>query len=222
MRLLRWLSPAFVAAALSACGQAAPEPASEPGAAPLPNVAQIVCRAGGTDVLTPTVRPQPDGVHLDVQNETGSELAFKVEDREGGGGGFDIPGSSVMDLHPGKARVACFDGYREDPSEIPGEPLEIVDEDGVWVSSLLDCPEAVSEVADYAEDAQGEQGDPAEIVRRYATDRDLAGNVERAGYVQGETPVFRLVSEGDVVASVELFADGEGGWLVSSVDRCSG
>jgi hypothetical protein len=222
MSVLRWLSPAFMAAALSACGQAAPETASEPGAAPLPNVAQIVCRAGGTDVLTPTVRPQPDGVHLDVQNETGSELAFKVDDPRGGGGGFEIPGASVMDLHPGEVRVACFDGYREDPSEIPGEPLEIVDEGGFWVSPLLDCTEWTSETAAFAAGARGEKGDPAEIVRRYLAKRDLVGEVERAGYLQVEPPVFRLISEGDVVATVELLADGHGGWLVSTVNSCSG
>jgi hypothetical protein len=222
MRVFRWWAPAFTAAVLSACGQAAPETASEPRAVSPPDVAQIVCRADGTDVLTPRVRPQPDGVHLEIQNETRVELSFKVDDPGSGGGGFDIPGSSVMDLHPGEVRVACYDGYREDPSEIPGEPLDIVDEDGVWVSPRLDCTEAVSGHADYVEGAQGEKGDPAEIVRRYAAKHGLAGDVERAGYVGSGMPVFRLVSGGDVMATVELLADGDGGWLVSTVEQCSG
>jgi hypothetical protein len=218
--LARWV-PTLLAAALSACGQGPSEGATEPQAAPLADVGQIVCRDGKTEVLTPQVRTQPNGVHLEVRNETGSKLEFKVDDPEGGGGGFDIPGSTVMDLHPGQVRVACFDGYSEDPSEITGEPLEIVDEDGVWVSPLLDCQEWTSEIADFVAGAQGEKRKPAEIVRRYLAKRDLVGDVERAGYVQGEPPVFRLVSEGAVVATVELLADGEGGWLVSTVNSCS-
>jgi hypothetical protein len=68
---------------------------------------------------------------------------------------------------------------------------------------------------------KSEKGDPARIVRRYAAEHDLAGDVQRAGYPQSEPPVFRLVSDGDVAATVELLADGEGGWLVSTVNRCS-
>lgn len=207
----------------SACGQEAARPAVEPppAPAPLPDVAVIRCEETGARVTTPKVRPQRDGVHLRVAVETNAELAFAVEDPRGGGGGFDVPGAAVLDLHPGPVRVSCYDPRREDPSEIPGESLEIVDEEEIWVSPRLDCSRVVSEVADYVVGARGTSGPPLDAARSFAEEQGLTGTVEPAGYPEWETPVYRVVRDGKVVAALVLLSDGHGGWLSSQVDRCS-
>jgi hypothetical protein len=207
----------------SACGQDAAQTAGEspPAPAPRPDVAVIRCEETGASVTTPEVRPQRDGVHLRITNETDAELAFAVDDPRGGGGGFDILGTAVLDLHPGPVQVSCYDPRREDPSEIPGEPLEIVDEEGIWVSPRLDCGQVVAQVLDYMVDARGTTGPPLDAARSFAEEQGLTGEVEPAGYPEWESPVYRVVSGGRVVSAIVLLPDGAGGWLLSQVDRCS-
>ena len=207
----------------SACGQEAAQPAGEPplAPAPLPDVAVIRCEETGARVTTPEVRPQRDGVHLRITNETDARLAFAIEDLRGGGGGSDVPGTAVLDLHPGPVQVSCYDPRREDPSEISGEPLEIVDEDGIWISPRLDCEQVVAQVLDYMVGARGTKGPPLDAARSFAEEQGLSGEVEPAGYPEWESPVYRVVRDGRVVSTIVLLPDGAGGWLLSQVDRCS-
>src|SRR5262245_38466850 len=51
--------------------QTAAGPGSAAPASPLaPNTAVVACTDQGTEVITPVVRPQPDGVHFRTVNET--------------------------------------------------------------------------------------------------------------------------------------------------------
>ena len=49
----------------------------------LPDVARIVCTANGTRLLTPAVRPQPDGVHV-MLSQAGGAPATLDTDQVGG------------------------------------------------------------------------------------------------------------------------------------------
>ena len=215
---------------LSACGAGAenrpavPTESTELEAA-LPDVALVACEVGRPPrVETPAVKPQRDGVHLEFVNETGKQLSFSVEDPSEGGLGADAPrGSStqVVDLHPGTVTIACYDAYAEDGSEVPQAPLEIVDQDDVWISAKLTCNELFSGTSDYAQGAQGD-ADPLAAAGKGLEGYMRSGDiVEQAGYPDAEVPLYRLVRSGEVLAVVDLVDDGAGGWLPSTVTGCS-
>ena len=211
---------------LPACGAGEEaEPAgstdsSDPKTA-LPDIALVVCDPTGTRLATPTVKPQPDGVHLQIENDTGSERSISVLDPQGGGMGQGAPvGRSelVVDLGPGTLEVACADPRADAKS---GSLLEVVDEDGLWISTKLDCTVGFSGVSDYAPDARGD-ADRLTAARDGLGSYTQPGDVlEPAGYPEAETPLYRLVRGGEVLATVNLLDDGAGGWLPSTVNGCS-
>lgn len=186
----------------------------------LPDVARMVCEANGTRLETPSVKPQPNGVHLEIVNETGEERAISVLDPEGGGLGQGAPvGTStiVVDLGPGSLEVTCSDP-RADVEQ--GSPLEVVDEDAVWISTTLDCTEGFSGTSDYTPDARGD-ANPLTAARAGLESYMQPGDiVEPAGYPEAEAPAYRLLRGSDVLATVYLLDDGAGGWLPSTVNGC--
>jgi hypothetical protein len=221
---------AILGAALAAgCGRGATEPAPtapRAEAATLPAVAEIECEVNGAQVVTARVRPQPDGLHLEVRNDTGTELGFSAEDSKTGGQGASAPTGSanyVWPLPPGRLVVKCTNG-EADPSEVEGAALEVVDERGVWVSTSLAerCTEASTSTADYAVGAQGEKGDPVDIARELFKKQGLeAGDVvEPAGYPDGDDTIVRVTRSGDVIATMSLLSDGAGGWLPENTTLC--
>ena len=232
MRLLTVLALAL-ALGLSACGaareagQGQSTEASEPPPPALPETAVIVCRAGeAPNVETPSVKPQSDGVHVQFMNDTGKELSTLIEHPEDGGMGTSAPdgtSSQVVDLGPGAFSVACYDGFTEDGSEVPRSSVEVVDEDGIWVSTRLGCVEQFSQVADYIQGATGETSDPIEAARKGIEGYNLETDdvFERAGYPETDTVRVRAVRDGEPIAVVDLIDDGAGKWLVSQVTGCS-
>ena len=174
--------------------------------AALPDVARVACEEDGVRIETPSVKPQPDGVHVEILNNAGSERSFSISSADGGGMGLGAsPGTStqVVDIEPGTLTVACGDPATEPDA---GEPLEVVDDDAVWVSTRLSCPERFSEVADYAVGARGETSDPLEAARKAVEGYGLEPDdvFERAGYPEAETARVRLVRGGELLAVVDL------------------
>jgi hypothetical protein len=76
-------------------------------------------------------------------------------------------------------------------------------------------------IPDYVTGTRGEP-DPQAVaetaLERYGKPGDL---IEPAGYPENESPEYRLVRDGDVLAVVELMSDGAGGWLEGQVNGCS-
>jgi hypothetical protein len=225
------LALALLGTALAAgCGQGASQPAPTAPAAeavPLPDVAKIECEVNGAQIVTERVRPQRDGLHLEIRNHTGTELAFSVEDSATGGQGASAPPGSVeyvWPLAPGKLFVKCTDD-QADPSEVEGTPLEVVDEEGIWVSTSLgdSCTEASMSTADYGVGAKGEKGDPVDIARRLFEKKGLEPGdvVEPAGYPEGDETIVRVVRSGDVVATMSFLSDDAGGWLSENTNVCT-
>lgn len=99
----------------------------------------------------------------------------------------------------------------------------MIDENGIWVSTVLDCPDQFSSVADYVVGARGETSDPLEAARRAVEGYGLEPDdvFERAGYPDAEVVRVRLVREGEPLAVVDLLDDGTGKWLVGGVNGCS-
>jgi len=124
-----------------------PEPTEEgPPNVPvtsLPEVAEVVCQAdGATDVLTPEVVVQSDGVHVHVDVLLG-EAVFLDGFRWVGTGPKIQPGERDLvttDL-PGSIDVACrAESERNSESFEPTTAvLDILDPEGLYVSEELAC-----------------------------------------------------------------------------------
>ncbi|MGH2636932.1 MAG: hypothetical protein ACRDHU_12415 [Actinomycetota bacterium] len=209
----------------------------EPTEGLAPDVAVVRC--DGTEIVvdTPVVRAQADGVHFTVV-ATG-ETAFSItedtgqagshpDDPVGTGQGLDTePGDNVIlsTVPPGRYLVAC--SPRSDPGLAGGATgtasIEVVDPAGYHVPSEPECPggEAWGQSPAYEAGARGDVGDPVDVARGRLIGLEANDVVERAGYPDSATePVIRIVRNGRVVATLTLFDDGRGGWLLSSLEGC--
>jgi hypothetical protein len=195
-----------------------PEPTSA-----LPDVARVVCDENGARLETPAIKPQPDGVHFEVVNETDGERSLAIESAQGTGVGMGVPAGTstqILDVEPGDVIVSC-----SDPTVEPGagEALEVVDEDDIWVSTRLTCAEQFSQVVDYMQGASGETTDPLEAARKAVESFQLEPDdtFEHAGYPGTDAVRVRMVRDGEPIAVVDLIDDGTGKWLVSMITGCS-
>lgn len=204
-------------------GSGGPAESPEPEPTALPDVARVVCDENGARLETSSVRPQPDGIHFEIVNETGSERSVAIQNAQGTGTGMGVPAGTstqVVDVEPGALTVSCTDPATEPGA---GEALEVVDEDGIWVSTRLGCAEQFSQVVDYIQGASGETTDPIEAAKKAVEGFGLEPDdvFERAGYPDTDTTRVRMVRDGEPIAVVDLIDDGTGKWLVSMVTGCS-
>jgi len=204
-------------------GSGGPAESTEPEPTALPDVARVVCDESGARLETSSVRPQPDGIHFEIVNETGSERSVAIQNAQGTGTGMGVPAGTstqVVDVEPGALTVSCTDPATEPGA---GEALEVVDEDGIWVSTRLGCAEQFSQVDDYIQGASGETTDPIEAAKKAVEGFGLEPDdvFERAGYPDTDTTRVRMVRDGEPIAVVDLIDDGTGKWLVSMVTGCS-
>jgi hypothetical protein len=180
-------------------------------------VVEIDPQTGDILATSSAVRPQPDGVHVLVTNTSGMDLSFQWDL-----GGDNAPIGAhelVLELPPGTAKIRC-----QDPSEDAGVPggyadLRIVDPDGVYVPMELACGEVTSWSADFAPGATGDP-DPVQSARDHVKGLEPGDVVEAAGYPDSEIRHVRVVRDGEVVAVLEYFSDGQGGWLESGGSTC--
>jgi hypothetical protein len=188
----------------------------------LPDAVQIICDATGTTVLTPVVRPQRDGVHLEIQNTTGEDLSFIV-----GGDGDSAPtGSSelIWSLPPGTAKIGCV--ALSAPGDTPPDgEVSVQDSDGIWTDPRVGgvgCVSVTVGSMDYAQGAAGEQGDPVDIARVRLRDRLKEGDVvQAAGYPDEPERHVIVVRDGSTVADLKYVRDEAGiGWLVDTESIC--
>ncbi len=191
-------------------------------------VAEIVCDSTHTTVRTRLVVARPDGVHIRFVNESATTLAYQVEDDRTGGRGGSVPrGSSshVVPLAPGRLRIRCYDESNPDAGGRTQATFNVVDSNGVWTSTVLECDEnsVISSLSiDHLPGLPGERGTPTEVARSYLERSGLGvdGKLERAGYPAVSPTLVRLVRKGAVVALVSLVRLEGGGYLVEQLDRC--
>ncbi len=192
-----------------------------PVAVPSADVAQVTCDGTSTQVLTPDVAAQSDGVHISVTNTSSSDLSLQFKDV----GGDNAPVGTnevVWPIAPGPLQLRCMD-----PNADAGTPggyvqLGVYDPQGFYVPFDLQCAtgQAVGGNADYVTGAKGEQGDPVDITKKNATGLLPSDTVEAAGYPQAPERIVRVVRDGNVVANFHYVDDGRGGWLRNSYNAC--
>ncbi|HET9544217.1 MAG TPA: hypothetical protein VFO88_01430 [Gaiellaceae bacterium] len=221
----------LAALALAGCGAAAEQPndpAAGAGAPPpppvsIPTTALIVCGPDGASVATPEVAASTDGVHVEIRNETQGRQIVHVQGAESGQGeGFSEGAHTrVWTLPPGSATVSCADPADEAPDPT-GASFEIIDVDGVWVSTALDCENVSTATFDWIAGAPGVKGDPAEVVKAESEAQLEPGDVvEAAGYPEAEGfSTVRVVRDGRVISTVDLVPTDDGGWLISTTSTC--
>jgi hypothetical protein len=190
---------------------------------PLPSVSRVSCSDAGTQVSTPVVQPQSDGVHIAVDNTTGSDLGLMIKDF----GGDNAPmGKSelVKAIPPGKYGLACIDP-QSGLAEPTYEPFEVQDPAGIWVSIDLECSSGggVAVSGSFASGAVGVQGTPVEVVTTTISGLLPTDLVEVAGYASAtDAASVRVARDGNVVAVYHLFPDSQGGWMIDSAQACDG
>ena len=177
------------------------------------DVLRVACRPDGTaEVLTPVVSAQPDGLHVLVDDQAGSEaVVVRQPSRPGfawSSGSSGLDDEFVMLVPPGESYVGCFAAgwapAAEGPSAAPGEAAFIVvDPDGYWVSTDPTCPASTWE--GFHVNWQGDAGATrAEAVLRYVPGILPVDTVEAAGYTGSphQREVVRVVRSGEIVAWV--------------------
>lgn len=192
--------------------------------------AHVVCEAGSTNVVTPVVIAQPDGVHILVENREPVHLGFAYEGSEGSEAGGDNAdrGESrhVKTLAPGEVRVRCLPPAPDTGSTEEWATFQVIDPRRLWVPHELDCNfSGGSDGGYYAEPPKGDPRDPVEIARE-----DLAAKpgdeVKVAGYPEAVPRLVILVRDGRTIGLAEYqpasFAGGPkgSGWILDGYESC--
>src|SRR5919201_1047728 len=184
----------------------------------IPNVASVVCDGTNTEVTTPVVEPQPDGVHISVENTGGTNLGIEVKD-VGGENATAGTSETVWQLSPGSSQVRCTPNGNEAPGAY--QALEVQDPEHLWVSNELDCNAVTGVNADYVPGATGDTTPPIELLQEHVTGLEPNDVLEAAGYSEAPNPQVRVVRDGTVIAVYQFMSDGQDGWLLSSSQQCS-
>lgn len=199
-----------------------------PTAGSIPDEVVLVCAEGGNRVTTDVVRPQPDGVHVVVNNRLNFDPGFAYRAPAGGGGGDNAPpGKSrfVLDVPPGPLQVTCY------PKDLNEEPryisVVVEDPEGLYADAELDWCSIVSSSAQNRETPEGDP-DPAAVAREQLEFGMQDGDeLRRAGYPDSRVPVFVVIRDGAVVAKTEVqrgpfeWGSGDSSFYTDGYEACA-
>ena len=179
----------------------------------VPSELEVACDGTHTDIPTPLVRSQADGIHIHFTNTSGRTLDFSIEDV--GGDGFPVVGGTfVYTFGPGSYRLTCGGTQTA---------FAVVDPDGLYTPSELGCGGGTTGVSDYVAGARGPRGSLLDVARTELRGLQPGDVVEHAGYPQAAgNQLVRVVRRGEVVAVLGYADDGHGGWLLGGTQTCSG
>jgi hypothetical protein len=196
--------------------QDAPGPVTEPPA-PLPDVVDVRCDETGTHVLTPSVRPQRDGIHFRVENRTDERHEFMaglIRDGQVTPGEFVSPRTNQLEagltdtrwvIPPGASGAACLPyGESVIAQELLGHMarFDIVDRDGLYISPDLGCPgdERTHELSLPGFMVFTSPRALLEVARGQLQGLRAEDVVEQAGYPRQPHPRVRVVRDGRPIA----------------------
>ena len=197
---------------VDACPGSGIGPDAPPGAAgPTPDTAVVRCLESRTEVATPIVNTQADGLHIEVQNPWGSQALVVVggweRDRI-----FTIPiadqaTSIVVPVRPGGVQISCRSNAETedaDPfSDRLADGLQLQDRSGFFLPYAPGCDSSEEVPLEPTKDFVQAAGEV--FVRDNLSGVLTSDTVERAGYLEGrndEGP-WRIVRDGEIVAQVD-------------------
>jgi len=214
------VSPAPSTPARSSAEPTAAASISTVAASPVeaPSKLEVACDGTRTDIPTPLVRAQADGIHIHFANTSGHELAFGIEDATGLALlGDSIPvvgGTFVYTFGTGSYRLTCGGTQTA---------FAVVDPDRLYAPAELGCASGTTGMSDYVSGARGPRGSLLDVARTELRGLQSGDVVEHAGYPQAAGDQFvRVVRHGEVVAVLGYADDGHGGWLLGGTRACSG
>jgi hypothetical protein len=219
------MRPALVVALLMLAGCAEETPRSQlregkPVAAPF---VEIVCTEdGGTRLWTPVVEVQADGVHLDIENRAGEGTSFFGLSLDVDEGRHE----EVVSAPPGRMRVACYPYSQHESDKRPIRyDLELVDPQGHWVSTELECEPGSMTQSMMSEFAlplgEGLRKDPVQLVHDGVKGLEPDDVVELAGYPEAEVPTVRVVRADRVIATFGFIRADDGGLAIETSELCA-
>jgi hypothetical protein len=188
------------------------------------DVVRVTCGQRGTEVLTPVVQAQLDGVHLAVTNETARAAHVTIERGPSDAAGFEAPpGASehVLAVGPGDWVLTCYAGEAGAATE--PAPVEVVDT-GIWVpTELTDCETEEATHGDPPRRVTTDRGELVALARRslesfVSIDADVV--IEPAGYPEQAEAIFRARKDDRIVATMSFYPDDAGGWLEGDARSC--
>ncbi len=218
------LACAIALVVLAGCAEDTPRSQTHEGKPVAAPFVEIVCTEdGGTRLWTPVVEVQADGVHVDVENRAGEPTSFF------GLGNLDVGEGRtkvVITEPPGRSRVACypFSQHEGDAKPVKND-LELVDPQGHWVSTELECePDSMrqSVVSDYFQPlGDGLRKDPVQLVHYGVKGLETDDVVELAGYPEAEIPTVRVLRDERVIATFGFIQADDGGLAIETSELCA-
>jgi hypothetical protein len=200
---------------VDACPGTGVGPDAPPGAAgPTPDTAVVRCVESRTEMSTPIVNAQADGLHLEVENSGGAQAVTVVGgwERERT---FTVPiadqgvrASIVIPVRPGRVQISCRSNGETDPGDDPfadrgSDGLQLQDPTGFFLPYAPSC---------YSSDELPLEPPDARIlpsgeayVRGNLSGIQADDVVERAGYLEGrgDAGPWRVVRDGEIIAQVD-------------------
>ena len=178
---------------------------------------EIRCDGETTEVLTPIVQAQRDGVHVLIQNTLATET-LSVSTETAGFGAPPGETTLIFPISPGRSRIRCLK-ETEDHAMENGDwgSFEVLAPEGL-ISPAVECPGGMySGIGDYVAGARGVEDPLLDAEKRFR----LEGSVVEAGYDISGQRTFINVSEGQAKESLVYASDGSGGWLQTESSGCS-
>jgi hypothetical protein len=206
---------------LGACGSPGSGTASQSSPTPeVPQTLEVICyEDGSTEVVNDEVRASADGVHIRVDNRAGEFVSLNGTGLDFGEGTKE----QAARTPPGRIEVACWPGSKHRGPEPPTTPVRIVDPDGVWTESKLECPPGDmmgDAILDYGSASEGEQGEPEELARENLRGLNENDEIVTLGYPEAQFRSVGVVREGKTVAVVSFSPTEDGGWQIGGYSNC--
>jgi hypothetical protein len=216
--------------ALAGLGQhrsSAASPSMNPDDAP--DVLRVACTPDGIELASTVVQPQPDGVHLEIDNATRQpDTVFHATLLGRDEGRFDSwavgTGPQVFTFPPGTIYARCDEIPVDLSDPATFEEFVVVDPNGLWASDELACEQAV-EAAGFRSDGDvpsPTEADPEQAIREHVPGVLATDEVVPAEYGVRDDYAWMIVRRDAQTLARFQVVENEQKWQVHFGDTCKG
>jgi hypothetical protein len=180
--------------------------------AELPDVLQMRCSSQGIEVPVASIRPQPDGMHIEIQNDLRTSTEVWVTSDEWDSGPISVDRGETnlrQPVPPGVLTVGCRIGGEEQQRRV-----DLVDAEGLYTAPELSCPDDDrAELTDLpvAEPTRSYVSAVGQALEDFLDDGDdtrpLDGYPNQRFGDPTADPTVRVVRDGENVAFVHLTSE---------------